>query len=112
MKKIVILLAAMLMAMSASAWAADAAANQKLEKAKELRVQAAKLSMQALDLNRQATVLEMEAELKPGEKMRGGNPWATAMQLNEPQGAAACSYDCRGGGHGDKYICNRACGNY
>jgi len=99
MKNVIVLVAVLVMSMCASAWAEEAAvtpeAKQKIEKAQELRVEAAKLSMQADKLSREATDLEKAAS---GEKMRGGN-------IN-------CYYDCKGGRHGDAYVCNRACGYY
>jgi hypothetical protein len=95
MRKFIVLLAAFIMALSVSAFAAEDAANPNLEKAKELRVQATKLSLQAAELNKQAAQLELETLNKPGEKMRG-------FSVN-------CTSDCVNESHGDFYSCKQAC---
>ena len=74
MKKMIVLVAVLVMAMSASAWAEDAAvkpaAKSKQEQARELIMQGIQLNMQAADLFKQAAKLEAEIVKKPGEKMR------------------------------------------
>ena len=106
-KHLTLLLAALLIGVGSTA-ASGAGLSAKETQAQDLRTQALKAQMQADSLNAQALKLEKEiieaeaqAQMKPGEKMRG-------------YGAHQCVMDCLNAsrGSGSLYSCRRACGAY
>lgn len=104
MKKLAVLLYAVVMGFALNVYAADGESNAKLKEAGELRGQAVKAQMQADSLLKRAIAIEREiaeSEVKSGEKMRGRSP-----------GSYACVSDCLSNRHGDLYTCRRACGAY
>jgi type II secretory pathway pseudopilin PulG len=106
MKKLLVSLSAIIMLGLATAPVVNATSAKEAQ-AQDLRTQALKAQLQADSLNAQALKLETEiveaeaqAQVKPGEKMRG-------------YGAHQCVMDCLRSSRGASlFSCRRACGAY